>query len=112
MKTAQGNVVPWLASQNDIVRNDGLHFGVGTNKFSYLITHKDSKIVKDIFAGLRPAIIGSIHFIRTSYGDKIRTRMIYETFIMISVACIIFIILQPLGRTTAVCFSMVLDLYR
>ena len=40
-------------------------------------------------------IIGSIHFIRTSYGDKIRTRMIYETFIMISVACIIFIILQP-----------------
>ena len=40
-------------------------------------------------------IIGSIHFIRTSYGDKIRTRMIYETFIMISVACIIFIVLQP-----------------
>ena len=26
----------------------------------YLLTHKDSKIVKDIFAGLRPAIIGLI----------------------------------------------------
>ena len=26
----------------------------------YLITHKDSKMVKDIFAGLRPAIIGLI----------------------------------------------------
>ena len=26
--------------QNDIVRNDGLHFGVGTNKFSYLIPKK------------------------------------------------------------------------
>ena len=26
----------------------------------YLITHKDSKIVKDVFAGLRPAIIGLI----------------------------------------------------
>lgn len=26
--------------QNDIVRNDGLHFGVGTNKFSYLIPMK------------------------------------------------------------------------
>ena len=26
----------------------------------YLMTHKDSKIVKDIFAGLRPAIIGLI----------------------------------------------------
>lgn len=28
--------------QNDIVRNDGLHFGVGTNKFSYLIPKKTS----------------------------------------------------------------------
>lgn len=27
--------------QNDIVRNDGLHFGVGTNKFSYLIQMKE-----------------------------------------------------------------------
>ena len=26
----------------------------------YLLTHKDSKVVKDIFAGLRPAIIGLI----------------------------------------------------
>ena len=26
--------------QNDIVRNDGLHFGVGTNEFSYLIPMK------------------------------------------------------------------------
>ena len=26
----------------------------------YLLTHKDSKIVKDVFAGLRPAIIGLI----------------------------------------------------
>ena len=26
--------------QNDIVRNDGLHFGVGTNQFSYLIPKK------------------------------------------------------------------------
>ena len=28
--------------QNDIVRNDGLHFGVGTNEFSYLIPMKTS----------------------------------------------------------------------
>lgn len=26
----------------------------------YLMTHRDSKIVKDVFAGLRPAIIGLI----------------------------------------------------
>lgn len=31
--------------QNDIVRNDGLHFGVGTNKFSYLIQWKKGDVV-------------------------------------------------------------------
>ena len=40
-------------------------------------------------------ITGAIHFIRKSYADKIRTRMIYESFIMMSVVCLIFIILQP-----------------
>lgn len=33
--------------QNDIVRNDGLHFGVGTNKFSYLIPMKKGDVVTD-----------------------------------------------------------------
>lgn len=31
--------------QNDIVRNDGLHFGVGTNMFSYLIQMKEGDVV-------------------------------------------------------------------
>lgn len=31
--------------QNDIVRNDGLHFGVGTNNFSYLIPKKTGDVV-------------------------------------------------------------------
>lgn len=31
--------------QNDIVKNDGLHFGVGTNKFSYLIPKKTGDVV-------------------------------------------------------------------
>lgn len=31
--------------QNDIVRNDGLHFGVGTNEFSYLIPKKTGDAV-------------------------------------------------------------------
>lgn len=31
--------------QNDIVRNDGLHFGVGTNMFSYLIPMKKGDVV-------------------------------------------------------------------
>lgn len=31
--------------QNDIVRNDGLHFGVGTNEFSYLIQMKEGDVI-------------------------------------------------------------------
>lgn len=41
------------------------------------------------------AITGSIHFLRTSYKDKIRTRMIYEMFITMTVATIVLILLQP-----------------
>lgn len=41
------------------------------------------------------SIIGTIHFLRTSYADKIRTRMIYESFIMINVVTLVFLILQP-----------------
>lgn len=41
------------------------------------------------------AITGSIHFLRTSYMDKIRTRMIYEMFITMTIATVVLIILQP-----------------
>ena len=41
------------------------------------------------------AILGTIHFIHTSYADKIRTRMIYETFILIDFVSLAFMILQP-----------------
>ena len=41
------------------------------------------------------AIIGTVHFLRTSYLDKIRTRMIYEMLITINSLTAIFIILQP-----------------
>lgn len=40
-------------------------------------------------------ITGSIHFIRTSHNDKIRTRMIYESFIIMTLALIVFAALQP-----------------
>ena len=40
-------------------------------------------------------IIGSIHFMQTSYADKIRTRMIYESLIMMNFVSLAFIILQP-----------------
>lgn len=40
-------------------------------------------------------IIGTVHFLRTSYADKIRTRMIYESFIMVNFVSLAFLILQP-----------------
>ena len=39
--------------------------------------------------------LGSTHFLHTSYADKIRTRMIYNSFILINYVSLAFIILQP-----------------
>lgn len=41
------------------------------------------------------AVIGIIHFLRNSYKDKIRTRMIYEMFITLTVFTTALAILQP-----------------
>lgn len=41
------------------------------------------------------SIIGILHFLHTSYADKIRTRMIYESFIMMYLISLVFLILQP-----------------
>lgn len=40
-------------------------------------------------------IIGGIHFLRNSYLDKIRTRMVYEALIILFVCLVIFVVLQP-----------------
>ncbi len=41
------------------------------------------------------AVIGIVHFLRGSYLDKIRTRMIYEIFVTMDLLTIVFIVLQP-----------------
>ena len=41
------------------------------------------------------SLTGIIHYLRNSYKDKIRTRMIYEMLITMTVIIILFIILQP-----------------
>ena len=41
------------------------------------------------------ALTGSIHFIRTNYNDKIRTRMLFNTFIIMDLLSGVFIVLQP-----------------
>lgn len=41
------------------------------------------------------SFIGIVHFLRNSYLDKIRTRMIYEMFISVDILTIIFVAVQP-----------------
>lgn len=41
------------------------------------------------------AITGTVHFLRSSYNDKIRTRMIYEIFIIMNILALVFLVLQP-----------------
>lgn len=41
------------------------------------------------------AVLGSVHFLIYSYQDKIRTRMMYETFITLAACSIAFTALQP-----------------
>jgi len=81
-----------------------------TNKIPWLINHlTDVAVFTPIFDNAptsvvdicMPAIIivivimGIIHFINTSHNDKIKTRMIYESLIIINIAIIIFMVLQP-----------------
>ena len=42
-----------------------------------------------------PGCFSGSHFLRTSYADKIRTRMIYESFIMLDIVSFLFLVLQP-----------------
>ena len=39
--------------------------------------------------------LGSVHFLMFSYQDKIRTRMIYEMFIALSVCCLLLMLIFP-----------------
>lgn len=41
------------------------------------------------------AVTGIVHYMRNSYMDKIRTRMIYEFVVSITVSTILFVLLQP-----------------
>lgn len=85
-------------------------FFVYTNNIDYLIAHFASfidfhmlfdysmitvhQLVNLSFITLL-AVIGAVHFLRTSYADKIRTRMIYESFIMLDIVSFLFLVLQP-----------------
>lgn len=54
----------------------------------------DHQLVNLGFIGLL-AVIGIVHFLHTSYADKIRTRLVYESFILVDAATAVLIGLQP-----------------
>lgn len=58
----------------------------------YGITHSQKATLALI---ILMAIIGSIHFIRKNYLDKIRIRMFYGFFIWMDLAALVFLLLQP-----------------
>lgn len=72
------------------------HFN-GLTEFSplwdYSMVNEHHIVTLGIFAVL--ALIGIVHYLRNSYLDKIRTRMIFELFITVDVLTVIFLVLQP-----------------
>lgn len=46
------------------------------------------------------SVIGIVHYLRNRINDKTRTRMLYNTFILIDIVAIIFMILQPQSYAT------------
>lgn len=59
--------------------------------YSTVTNHQIVNLIFLIIIG----IIGTVHFIHTSYADKIRTRMIYESLILLNFASVAFLFLQP-----------------
>ena len=53
------------------------------------------------------AIIGTVHFLRNSFRDKIRTRMFYNIFIYFDLLIVLFIVLQPQHFPTLLCMMIV-----
>ena len=83
---------------------------LGTNRMDDFVAHfvelghfsplfdyssvSEHQIITFLFVALL-SLIGTIHFLRRSFLDKIRTRMLFHIFIHVNVLIVVFIILQP-----------------
>ena len=88
-------VAAWLIYQGNICYL-GTHFlsalQFGTPfQFSILNIHQ---LLTFAFV-LVLAVIGAVHFFLYSYQDRIRIRLMYETFVVLDACAVIFAILQP-----------------
>lgn len=59
------------------------------------ITQLDTHQIVTFVAFVLLAATGIVHYLRNSYLDRIRTRMIYEIFITLDLFSIAFLVLQP-----------------
>lgn len=91
----------WLLSVYFFIKND---FGTPLRHFQWLtqfdfpslnhILLADNQIVTAIFL-IFLAITGIVHFVRQRSRDKLRTQMIYELFLVVTLFTIVFLVLQP-----------------
>ena len=80
-----GNIQPLIDHFSDLAKFGKLF------DYSMINSHQTVTFIFIAILGLT----GIIHFLRNSYNDKIKTRMLYECFIALEIATIVFIILQP-----------------
>ncbi len=76
----------WLAAHFMALAHPGAVFD--------LTVLNDHQALTFIFMMIITAL-GSVHFLMFSYQDKIRTRMIYEMFITLSVCCLLLMLIFP-----------------
>lgn len=62
----------------------------------FVYEHIDEHLIVTLGFILLLGITGSIHFLRNSFFDKIRTRLIYYVFMTMLFLSVIFIVLQPM----------------
>ena len=98
----------WVIYQQD--------YSLATEHFTALTVFEEPFNLYGITAGQKAtlalvilmAIIGTIHFVRKNYLDKIRTRMFYGFFIWMDLAALVFLLLQP-QHFNAMMFIMILN---
>ena len=82
---------------NEVFAADGPHVAPFFTEPSLLIQFHGSVLAPTftLLFVLLLLLVGIVHFLRQSSKDKLRTQMVYEMFIIVAVAIVVFYVLQP-----------------
>ena len=96
--------LPWFAYREDF--DSIIHHMANLVDISSRIDFTSLSLPQFLFLGflLLLAIIGALHFVLTSYLDKIRVRQLYYSFILITVFSTLLLFLMPQ------CYDMVIGM--